>query len=113
MAESNNKRMQQKYYWIVGIVVLLVIVIGFFVVVINFSQQNNDGKEENTVFWNEAIRILNGGEVEKIAQAHSLDVTLILKDGRKIKTKEPGIDDIFDEVEKCGEPCKEILLFTE
>ena len=100
-----------KRFWVIGTIVLLIILAGIFIFVTNPPQQN--GGDESTVSWDEAIRILNSGEVEQVFQTHSLDVTLILKDGRSIHTKEPGIDDIFDEVEKCGEPCKDILLATE
>jgi hypothetical protein len=51
--------------------------------------------------------------VEQTAQLHSLDVELILTDGCTYNTIEPVIDDIFKEVEKCGEPCAEIILATE
>jgi len=67
----------------------------------------------NKVDWEESIRILNSGEVEFVSQTHNLDVYLVLKDRTAIKTKEPVIDLIFDEVEKCGEPCKDIELETE
>ena len=96
---------------ITGIVVLLVVLGGISIFIINPPQKN--GSNENTVSWNEAIRILNGGEVEQVVQLHSHGVTLILKDGRSINTKEPAIDDIFDEVKKCGNPCKNIDVITE
>jgi len=65
------------------------------------------------VDWETAVEILNTGEVEMVAQLHSLDVILTLKDGTEIHTVEPTIDAIFQEVEKCGQPCSQILLATE
>ena len=65
------------------------------------------------VDWEMAIEILNSGDVEMAAQLHNLTVTLTLKDGTVIRTVEPTIDAIFDEVEKCGEPCSGIALATE
>ena len=65
------------------------------------------------VDWETAIEILNTGQVEMVAQLHSLDVTLRMKDGSEIHTAEPIIDAIFQEVSKCGEPCREIILVTE
>ena len=59
------------------------------------------------------MEILGTGEVEMVAQFHSLEVILTLKDGTEIHTVEPSIDAIFQEVEKCGEPCSQILLATE
>lgn len=65
------------------------------------------------VNWKTAVEILNTGEVEMVAQLHSLDVTLTMKDGSQIDTVEPTIDAIFQEVEKCGQPCSQIVLATE
>lgn len=65
------------------------------------------------VDWNTAIEILNTGEVEQVFQLHNLDVTFYMKDGQQIETIEPNLDDIFDEVEKCGAPCSNIMLATE
>ena len=65
------------------------------------------------VDWETAVEILNTGEVEMAVQLHSLDVTFMMKDGSEIHTVEPTIDAIFDEIEKCGEPCSQIALATE
>lgn len=65
------------------------------------------------VEWDIAVNILNQGDVEQVVQLHSLEVTLILKDGCEIKTVEPMIDDIFKEVERCGAPCADMILATE
>jgi len=65
------------------------------------------------VDWETAVEILNSGEVEMVAQLHNLDVMLTLKDGTEIHTVEPTIDAIFQEVEKCGQNCSQILLATE
>lgn len=77
------------------------------------EQIKNECLEMFIVSWNEAVKILNTGQVSEISQNHSLDVTLVLKDGTQIHTKEPTIDVIFEEVKKCGEPCKDIVLSTE
>jgi hypothetical protein len=65
------------------------------------------------VEWDLAVKILNQGNVEQVAQLHSLEVTLILEGGCEIQTIEPSIDDIFDEVQKCGEKCEGMILATE
>ncbi|NIV35508.1 MAG: hypothetical protein GWN58_40470 [Anaerolineae bacterium] len=65
------------------------------------------------VDWETAVEILNSGDVEMAAQLHNLTVTLTLKDGTVIRTVEPIIDAIFEEVEKCGRPCNGIGLATE
>ena len=65
------------------------------------------------VDWETAIEILNSGEVEMVVQLHSLEVTLTLKDGSEVRTIEPSIDLIFQEVDKCGRVCRGIILATE
>ena len=65
------------------------------------------------VDWETAVEILNTGEVEMVAQLHSLEVILTLKDGTEICTVEPTIDAIFQEVQKCGQLCSQIVLGTE
>lgn len=65
------------------------------------------------VDWETAVEILNTGEVEMVAQLHSLEVILTMNNGAEIHTIEPAIDAIFQEAEKCGQPCSQIVLATE
>jgi hypothetical protein len=65
------------------------------------------------VTWNQAIEILNSGQVESIMQSHNLEISFVLEGGCRIWTIEPRIDDIFEEVRKCGELCAMIPLGTE
>jgi hypothetical protein len=63
--------------------------------------------------WEEARALILAGEVEQVTQLHSLQVTLELRDGRRLVTVEPQIDDVFAVVEACGEPCADMVLATE
>lgn len=65
------------------------------------------------VSWDEAVTILNEGRVREVGQSHSLTVWLTLTDGTRYVTKEPVIDEIGREMMRCGEPCKDILFWTE
>jgi hypothetical protein len=67
----------------------------------------------NEVNWETAVRIIHSGQVEAVFQLHSLDVTLMMKDGSEVHTVEPFIDAVFQEVDKCGKPCGDIILITE
>lgn len=69
--------------------------------------------EASRIEWGEARELILSGEVEQVVQLHSLEVRLTLKDGREFVTTEPAIDDVFDVVEECGEPCADIILATE
>lgn len=68
---------------------------------------------DSEIPWDEAVGLLGSGRVAEIFQTHSLKVTLVLDDGCTVHTVEPVIDDIFHEVEVCGDPCSEIILVTE
>jgi|SRR6267143_6157296 hypothetical protein len=65
------------------------------------------------VSWEGAITTLYTGQVTSVFQSHHLDVTLVLKNGTVMTTKEPTIDAIFHEIQKCGEPCQNIERATE
>jgi len=63
--------------------------------------------------WEEARELILAGEVVQVTQLHSLEVTLELKDGRQLVTKEPEIDAVFDVVDQCGEACADVVMATE
>ncbi len=90
---------------------LLVLLLGLLLA--GCSQASSATPQDREVTWEEAVEILNSGEVVGVYQLHSLKVTLELRDGSMITTMEPRIDDIFHEVEKCGAPCEGIVLATE
>lgn len=65
------------------------------------------------ISWPEAVELINQGEVWQVAQTHSLEVTLYLDDGRTVLAMEPNIDEVFAVIERCGDPCSEIIMMTE
>ena len=65
------------------------------------------------VNWGTAVEVLNTGRVTEVVQSHNLEVILRLEDGSQIKTFEPSLDDIFREIERCGNICSQISLITE
>jgi hypothetical protein len=65
------------------------------------------------ILWTEVLKILKDGQVKIASQTDNKIVRLTLKDGTEFKTTEPEIDDIFNEIEKCGEICKNIKMITE
>lgn len=92
--------------WLLSLVLLGVILAGCGAAVEATPQ-------DREVSWEEAIDILNSGEVVGVYQLHNREVTLQMEDGSWIKTVEPHLDDIFDEVVKCGALCEGITLATE
>lgn len=63
--------------------------------------------------WTEAEKLILDGQVQQIFQAHSLEVQMTLKDGRRVVATEPSIDEVFQVVDRCGQPCAGIALATE
>lgn len=77
------------------------------------SPQSDPTPWPEEVGWETAIEILNSGHVVGVAQLHNLTVYLDMDDGSQVKTVEPAIDEIFNEIAKCGQPCEGMVLATE
>ena len=65
------------------------------------------------ITWEETKTLIMDGQVVEVTQLHSLDVTLILKDGRIVTTVEPEIDAVFILLDECGENCQDVIRATE
>jgi len=89
-----------------------IIILGIIVLTLILIPKSNNNTTQ-IVDWDEAIIILNSGEVKSVMQTHNLDVTLTLKNGTTIHTKETRIDMIFDEIDKCGNSCDNLIMATE
>lgn len=68
---------------------------------------------DEDVPWDQAIEILDSGKVVSVMQTHSLEVSFALENGCRIQTVEPRIDDILEELRKCGDLCAMIPFGTE
>ncbi|MCL5429283.1 MAG: hypothetical protein M1347_05720 [Chloroflexi bacterium] len=66
-----------------------------------------------TISWGHAIELLYDGRVTAVVQLHSLEVRLTLRSGVTVITAEPTIDAIFDEIQRCGAPCANIVQAME
>jgi len=73
-------------------------------------QNFRDGDE---IMWREAETILMSGVVESVIQTHNLEVTLVLKDGTRLFTEEPQIDEVIKVIGLCGDLCENIRVATE
>lgn len=65
------------------------------------------------ISWTEARTLLEGCNVDMVAQAHSLTVTLTLKDEREFQTVEPAIDEVFRVIEELPAGCGPSSVATE
>ncbi len=65
-----------------------------------------------TVSWEQALVILNQGNVVSVYQAHSRHVGLTLRDGMQYETRSRQLDDIVHAVGAC-EKCGEVAIVME
>ncbi len=63
--------------------------------------------------WDQVEALILKGEVSEVYQAHSLHVTLVLPDKRVVNAFEPQIDEVFRLLDRCGDPCKDVIRATE
>ncbi|MFA6322453.1 MAG: hypothetical protein WCX71_03160 [Candidatus Buchananbacteria bacterium] len=71
---------------------------------------DNSSNETN---WEKIRQAVENCEVASVSQTHSLEVKIILKNGKMIMAIEPEIDDIFDIVSPTTEKCGSIRMATE
>jgi hypothetical protein len=113
------KEFSMKHHTIITITIIVIIGLLILLAATFFRNLNPvDELQPSTewpaeVDWPTAIEILHSGQVTEVVQAHNLEVKLVLKEGTQIKTIEPTIDEIFIEIQLCGDICSEILLITE
>ena len=67
----------------------------------------------NFLDWSQAEALILKGDVSEVYQTHTLNVTLVLIDGKIFLTVEPEIDEVFKVVERCGDLCKSVIQTTE
>lgn len=65
------------------------------------------------VGWLSAERLVRGCRVGAVEQTHRRTVTLTLRTGLQVFTREPRIDDIVSDVERVRGQCPSIILATE
>jgi hypothetical protein len=65
------------------------------------------------VRWAHAEQLIRRCKVRAIEQTHSRAVTLTLRDGRKVFTHEPHIDDVFDDLNRVTARCRPSTVATE
>ena len=67
---------------------------------------------DNKISWDDAKQMIMKWEVASVAQSHNLDV-VIKSNWKTYYTVEPNIDEVFDIISQCWEPCKNIIIATE
>lgn len=63
--------------------------------------------------WAQAVAALKSCMVSMVVQAHSLNVELTLKDGKKYTAVEPTIDEVFRVLDTVRDRCGDISIATE
>lgn len=62
------------------------------------------------VTWDEATNLILDGKVTQVTQYDNLIVILVLKDGETVSAREPVIDEVFNLIDQCGDPCEDIEI---
>jgi len=65
------------------------------------------------ISWVEAEQLVVYCQVERVGQTHARAVTIVLKNGDRLKTTEPNLDDIISIVRAAEEKCGKIEISTE
>lgn len=81
------------------------------VVFIMPSPENSAAK--TMISWEQAVQHIHTCNTASVMQTHAKEVSLLLKNGERITTQEPSIDDVFKEVDKSRSLCGTILVATE
>jgi hypothetical protein len=69
--------------------------------------------ETRSVSWGEAENLIREGKIERVVQSHSLDVSIVAKNGSIYHTVEPKIDDVIRIVSEVDPTGKKITIATE
>lgn len=77
------------------------------------GEVSQEKREASEVSWEEAVRLIENCEAEMIFQTHARDVEISLKDGRRVHTVEPSIDEVFRLYNDLRDECGEIPMATE
>lgn len=69
--------------------------------------------EDGFIPWEQVVGLIHDCRVETAVQTHDREVTLKLDSGVEVRSIEPEIDQVFRELEACGECCLDVVLVTE
>lgn len=65
------------------------------------------------ISWQSAVTLMRGCEVKMVMQTHALDIYLTMKNGERLRTVEPMIDEVFKTTQEINERCGGIGVATE
>ncbi len=94
------------------IIPLLLLTGSIFLNIIQYQESRSLIKSNNYT-WQDVERFAENCEIASGAQAHSLDVSIKLIDGREFTVKEPGIDAIYSTLWKHTSKCGDVPFATE
>jgi hypothetical protein len=64
------------------------------------------------ITWEEMKVLIAKADYQSAGQSHDLMASLVYDNGKRLQAKQPKIDAIFEEMQKC-EKCKDIIKMTE
>ncbi len=103
-----------KNKYILFVIALLILCIGAgYMIFFSDNRGYEDATHEDGVAWERIENAIAQCEVESVFQAHSKDVSVVLKDGTRLSGTEPYIDAIIDRAVAASERCGDIMMATE
>lgn len=84
-----------------------------FMIEVSSATSHPTATELGEISWTEAQAMIAGCRVQMIVQTHDLKISMTLKDGTQVRTVEPRIDDVFDEIDKAKAKCGDVVMATE
>jgi len=89
-------------------------------VLVRLMRSYNEGDEifppktgDIILSWKSGVKLIRTCAVASVGQTHAREVSISLKDGRRVRTVEPMIDDLFEVVDKSVADCGMIPMATE
>jgi len=91
-------------------VAIVAVGISYIYFINNENEEFFDGQE---ISWAKMEELIVNCRVKSVFQAHSLDVSVTLKNGIKLKSVEPKIDDIVRIAVSAQNKCGNMIIATE
>ncbi len=79
----------------------------------NFDIEKPFQKQSSKVSWDEAVILVKDCKVKSSSQTHYLEIFLELKDGKRVRTTEPQLEEISRVIKSASNVCGEVLESTE
>ena len=88
-----------------GLIFFMTILIGGCMIAVNSPPPPGSSHQGSQITWEEAVGLLQQGQVIGVTQALDLHVYLYLRDGTRVLTEAPTMTAVAEAIFHCGEIC--------